>query len=47
LPPAVREGLYSSNTYFMSLDTPENRHYLQQLARQPGVTGYGHAATAY
>lgn len=39
LPPAVREGLYSSNTYFMSLETAENRLYLQQLARQPGITG--------
>lgn len=39
LPAGVREGLYSSNTYFMSLDTPENRHYLQQLAQQPGVSG--------
>ena len=39
LAPTVREGFYSSNTYFMSLDTPENRHYLQRLARQPGVNG--------
>ncbi|MDD2712797.1 MAG: EAL domain-containing protein [Simplicispira sp.] len=39
LAPEVREGFYSSNTYFMSLDTPENRHYLQRLARQPGVNG--------
>lgn len=39
LPPEVREGLYSSNTYFMSLETAENRHYLQQLAGQPGITG--------
>lgn len=39
LPPAVREGLYSSNTYFMSLETAENRQLLQQLARQPGITG--------
>jgi diguanylate cyclase (GGDEF)-like protein/PAS domain S-box-containing protein len=39
LPPLVREGLYSSNTYFMSLDTPGNHHYLQRLARLPGVTG--------
>lgn len=39
LTPEVREGFYSSNTYFMSLDTPENRHYLQRLARQPGVSG--------
>ncbi|MHB8949961.1 MAG: ABC transporter substrate-binding protein [Rhodoferax sp.] len=39
LAPEVREGFYSSNTYFMSLDTTENRHYLQRLARQPGVQG--------
>lgn len=39
LAPDVREGLYSSNTYFMSLETAGNRHYLQQLARQPGITG--------
>lgn len=39
LPPQVREGLYSSNTYFMSLETSENRQYLKQLARQPGITG--------
>jgi len=35
----VREGLYSSNTYFMSIDTPENRAYLQSLAKLPDVTG--------
>jgi len=39
LPADVREGFYSSNTYFMSLDSAENRHYLQQLARQPGIDG--------
>ncbi|WP_306607182.1 EAL domain-containing protein [Azonexus sp.] len=39
LPASVREGLYSSNTYFMSLDTPGNRHYRQRLLRQPGVDG--------
>ncbi len=39
LPPRVREGFYSSNTYFMSLDTPKNRHYLQRLVRQPGING--------
>lgn len=39
LPAAVREGLYSSNTYFMSLDTAENRQYLQKLSRQPGIKG--------
>jgi diguanylate cyclase (GGDEF)-like protein/PAS domain S-box-containing protein len=39
LPAAVREGFYSSNTYFMTLDVPENHHYLQRLAREPGVDG--------
>ncbi|CAB1369627.1 EAL domain-containing protein [Denitratisoma oestradiolicum] len=39
LPPHVREGFYSSNTYFMTLDTPENRCYLERLARQPGING--------
>ncbi|MDD3354594.1 EAL domain-containing protein [Zoogloea sp.] len=39
LAPDVREGLYSSNTYFMSLDTEGNRHYQQQLAGYPGITG--------
>ncbi|MDP1734848.1 MAG: EAL domain-containing protein [Sulfuritalea sp.] len=39
LPPQVREGFYSSNTYFMSLDTLENRQFLQRLARQPGIEG--------
>lgn len=39
LPARVREGLYSSNTYFMSVDTPENKHYLERLARQPGING--------
>jgi len=39
LQPLVREGFYSSNSYFMSLDTAENRHFLQRLARQPGVDG--------
>jgi diguanylate cyclase (GGDEF)-like protein/PAS domain S-box-containing protein len=39
LPAEVREGFYSSNTYFMALETPQNRHYLQRLARQPGIDG--------
>jgi PAS domain S-box-containing protein len=39
LPPEVREGFYSSNTYFMTLDTPENKKYLARLAAQPGVNG--------
>lgn len=39
LPPEVREGFYSSNTYFMSLETAANRQVLQRLLRQPGVDG--------
>ncbi|MDO9106409.1 MAG: EAL domain-containing protein [Methylovulum sp.] len=39
LPAHVREGLYSSNTYFMSVDTPENKRFLDRLARQPGING--------
>nr|WP_305891778.1 EAL domain-containing protein [Methylomonas sp. WSC-6] len=37
--PEVREGFYASNTYFMSLDTPQNHQYLEQLATLPGVNG--------
>jgi PAS domain S-box-containing protein len=39
LPPSVREGFYSSNTYFMTVDTTENRNYLARLAALPGVSG--------
>ncbi len=39
LPPHVREGFYSSNSYFMSLDTPENHRYLRRLRDQPGING--------
>ncbi|MDH4285029.1 MAG: PAS domain S-box protein, partial [Gallionellaceae bacterium] len=39
LPAEVREGFYSSNTYFMTLDTPENQSYLARLASLPGITG--------
>ncbi|MGQ0708670.1 MAG: ABC transporter substrate-binding protein [Rhodoferax sp.] len=35
----VREGLFSSNTYFMGVDTALNRSYLAQLAQRPGITG--------
>ncbi len=31
LAPEVREGLFSSNSYFMPVETRENRTYLQQL----------------
>ena len=39
LPSSVRAGMYSSNTYFMSLESSENRQFLQALAQQPGITG--------
>ena len=39
LPAEVREGFYSSNTYFMTLDTPQNQACLSRLARLPGITG--------
>lgn len=39
LTPEVRAGFYSSNTYFMALDTAENRQLLQSLVHQPGVSG--------
>ena len=39
LPPGVREGYYSCNTYFMTVDTPENKALLARLARAPGVDG--------
>ncbi len=39
LPPDVREGFYSSNTYFMGVDTPENKAYMDRLAQHPDVTG--------
>ena len=39
LPSTVREGFYSCNTYFMSVETPENKDYLAKLAHWPGVDG--------
>ena len=39
LSPEVRSGFYSSNTYFMSVDTPINRSLLDRLSRLPGVSG--------
>ena len=39
LPPDVREGFFSSNTYFMSVDTPENWSYLDRLGARDGVSG--------
>lgn len=39
LKPEVREGFYSSNTYFMTVETQENRDFLERLSQFPGVTG--------
>jgi PAS domain S-box-containing protein len=39
LAPEVRADFYSSNTYFMNVDSAENRAVLARLARQPGVSG--------
>ncbi len=39
LSPQVREGFYSSNTYFMSLKTQANQNYLTRLAKQKDITG--------
>ncbi len=39
LPAEVREGFYSSNTYFMTLKTPKNKDYLNRLAELEEVTG--------
>ena len=37
LEPWVRVDLYSSNTYFMAVDTELNRRYLERLDRHPDV----------
>lgn len=39
LSPEVREGFFSSNTYFMSVDTEANRKVLEMLEMQPDVMG--------
>lgn len=39
LSPEVRQGFYSTNTYFMSVATPENRQLLARLAALPGIEG--------
>jgi len=39
MPPGVREGFYSSNTYFMTLDNEENHRYLDKLAELSDVNG--------
>ena len=37
LSPQVREGFYSSNTYFMSVDTAANKSFLKRLSEFTGV----------
>ncbi|MBT4868317.1 MAG: ABC transporter substrate-binding protein [Planctomycetaceae bacterium] len=39
LPSDVRSGFYSSNTYYMSVATPENRRFLERLQSLPEITG--------
>lgn len=39
LPPEVRENFYSSNTYFMSIPSKENKSYLTCLKNLPDVKG--------
>jgi PAS domain S-box-containing protein len=39
LSPEIRAGFYSSNTYFMTVDTPGNRNFLSSLREYPDVTG--------
>ncbi len=39
LPSEVRDGFYSSNTYFMTIDSDQNRNYLSRLANLPDVNG--------
>lgn len=39
MPDMYRYGFYSSNTYFMSVQTPENQHLLQELSKLKTITG--------
>ena len=39
LSPEVREGIFSSNTYFMTVQTPEARRLLMALAEHAGTEG--------
>ena len=39
LPAEVRAGFYSSNTYFMGIDTPENANYLDRMQNLDDVSG--------
>lgn len=36
--PDVRNGMYSSNTYFMTIDSKANKQYLERLSRLPEVS---------
>ncbi|MCI5208676.1 MAG: PAS domain-containing protein [Candidatus Electrothrix sp. ATG2] len=39
LSPEIREGFYSSNSYFMTVGTLENKNYLERLSALPEVSG--------
>ncbi|MBF0210426.1 MAG: EAL domain-containing protein [Desulfamplus sp.] len=39
LSPEIRDGFYSSNTYFMSIDSDANRSYLDRLSKLDGIKG--------
>lgn len=39
LSPAVRKGFFSSNTYYMSINSPENRLFLERLQNLPEISG--------
>ncbi|MBF0229933.1 MAG: EAL domain-containing protein [Desulfamplus sp.] len=39
LSPEVREGFYSSNTYFMSINSKMNYSYLERLKKLDGING--------
>ncbi|BBN82543.1 hypothetical protein PA25_25280 [Pseudoalteromonas sp. A25] len=39
MPNNIKTGFYSSNTYFMSVPTKENKHYLERLSTLESVNG--------
>ncbi|MGD9733755.1 MAG: ABC transporter substrate-binding protein, partial [Desulfamplus sp.] len=39
LSPEIREGFYSSNSYFMSIESVMNHNYLERLAKLGGING--------
>lgn len=39
LPPEVRAGFYSSNSYFMTVNTEENKKYKNDCLNFPGISG--------